>query len=162
MNLYLYIPPNSAHPEGLLRGLIFGRLRAYWYQNTKRRNFVKMAQHLANRLVARRYSKKVLTPLFIEATERLRLLESESAVLGGTIAGSVDKEKEDNPIYFHLPFHPRGIQRPTIRKLFNATLKKASPQRRLIVAASRQKNLGDRVCHTRLPDVPGNNPSDFF
>jgi hypothetical protein len=162
MNLYLYIPPNSAHPEGLLRGLIFGRLRAYWYQNTNKRNFVKMAQLLANRLFARGYSKKLLTPLFIEATERLSRLESELAEQGNSTSGSSATSKEDKPIFFHLPYHPRGIKRPTIRKHFNATLQKLLPRRRLIVAVSRQKNLGDRVCRTRLSDVPGNNPSDFL
>jgi hypothetical protein len=161
MNLYLYIPPNSAHPEGLLRGLVFGRLRAYWYQNTEKRNFVKMAKLLANRLVARGYSKQLLIPLFIEATERLSRLDSENNDRDTILAGPVQSETEKKPIFFHLPYHPRGIQRATIRNIFSSTLQNVLPQRRLIVAVSRQKNLGDRVCQTRLPDVPGYNPSDF-
>ena len=162
MNLYLYIPPNSAHPQGLLRGLIFGRMRAYWHQNTEKKNFVRMAKLLAQRLIARGYSKQVLTPLFIEATERLdRVYNDRSERLGAINQVSANKEKESKPIFFHLPFHPRGITRATIRKTFDASLKKLLPHRSLIVAVSRPKNLGDRVCRTRLPDVPGNNPSDF-
>jgi hypothetical protein len=30
MIMYLYITPGSAHPEKMLRSLIFGRLRAHW------------------------------------------------------------------------------------------------------------------------------------
>jgi hypothetical protein len=161
MNLYLYIPPNSAHPQGLLRGLIFGRMRAYWHQNTDKKNFVRMAKLLAQRLIARGYSKQVLTPLFIEATERLNHLDNESKLQGATTTVSATEEKDKKPIFFHLPFHPRGIKRATIRKTFDASLKKLLPSRSLIVAVSRQKNLGDRVCRTRLPDVPGNNPSDL-
>jgi hypothetical protein len=161
MNLYLYIPPNSAHPTGLLRGLVFGRMRAYWHQNTDKANFVRMAKLLSDRLIARGYSKKVLLPLFIEATKRLDHLDDESKQ-GRAIATTLAPEEElTKPIFFHLPYHPRGIQRTTIRKTFDASLKKLLPKRSLTVAVSRAKNLGDRVCRTRLPDVPGYNPSDF-
>ncbi len=162
MNLHLYIPPNSAHPTGLLRGLVFGRMRACWHQNTDKANFVRMAKLLSDRLIARGYSKKVLLPLFIEAAKRLDHLDDESKQ-GRAIATTLAPEEElTKPIFFHLPYHPRGIQRTTIRKTFDASLKKLLPKRSLTVAVSRAKNLGDRVCRTRLPDVPGYNPSDFI
>jgi hypothetical protein len=160
MNLYLYIPPNSAHPGGLLQGLIFGRMRAYWYQNTEKKNFVRMAKLLSQRLIARGYSKKLLTPLFIEAAKRLSRLDSTDKRTS-VIATATDAS-EEKPIFFHLPYHPRGVQRTTIRKTFDTTLKKLLPNRPLTVAVSRQRNLGDRVCRTKLPDVPGYNPSDFL
>ena len=36
MNLYLYIPPSSAHPSGCIKGTIFGLVRRYHAQNTYR------------------------------------------------------------------------------------------------------------------------------
>jgi hypothetical protein len=161
MNLYLYIPPNSAHPQGLLRGIVFGRMRAYWNQNTEKKNFVRMAKLLAQRLIVRGYSKKLLIPLFIEATERLSRLDDERRIHSAS-SETATEANDPKPIFFHLPYHPRGIARTTIRKTFDTTLKKLMPQRPLIVAVSRPKNLGDRVCRTRLPDVPGYNPSDLI
>jgi hypothetical protein len=160
MNLHLYIPPNSAHPHGVLRSLVFGRLQACWHQNTEEYNFVKIAALLAQRLIARGYSKQILTALFVEATERLTHLDCKNQQ-GAITVEPAAAAKDKKPIFFHLPYHPRGMQRTTIRKAFNASLQKVLPHRTLIVAASRPKNLGDRVCRTRLPDVPGNNPSDL-
>jgi hypothetical protein len=33
LNLYLYIPPLSAHPPSCFKGLIYGEIRRYWTQN---------------------------------------------------------------------------------------------------------------------------------
>jgi hypothetical protein len=34
LNLHLYIPPLSAHPQSCIKGLIAGEIRRYWIQNT--------------------------------------------------------------------------------------------------------------------------------
>ena len=63
-NIYLYIPPASAHPKNMLFGLVYGRLRAYRLQNTKTEDYMKMVLLLARRLRARGYSLKTLLPAF--------------------------------------------------------------------------------------------------
>jgi hypothetical protein len=81
MNLYLYIPPGSAHHEKMLRSLIFGRLRAYWLQNTYLIDFYAMAVLLNRRLIARHYSFPTLKPLFEEASIRLQTQLSQRLVI---------------------------------------------------------------------------------
>jgi hypothetical protein len=56
MNLYLYIPPGSAHPGKMLRSLIFGLLYDFWLQNTHLGDFYAMAIILARRLMSHGYS----------------------------------------------------------------------------------------------------------
>jgi hypothetical protein len=48
MNLYLYIPPASAHSPNMLKGLIYGCLQSYKTTNSDPCNYVKFAILLAN------------------------------------------------------------------------------------------------------------------
>jgi hypothetical protein len=160
MNLYLYIPPGSAHPEKMLRSLIFGRLRAYWLQNTHPSDFYAMAVLLARRLMARGYSFPALKPLFEEASVRLQTQLSQRRAIPRQPPDPNDPAKK--AIIFHLEYHPRGIQRSQVRQVYSDTLAPFLPDRKLILAVSRPRNLRDRICSTRLPDVPGENPSDLI
>jgi hypothetical protein len=63
MNLYLYIPPSSAHPPSCLKGLICGELRRYWLQNTQE-NFQKMVLSFIQRLQDRGHTLQNLILLF--------------------------------------------------------------------------------------------------
>jgi hypothetical protein len=161
MNLYLYIPPGSAHPSNMIYGLIYGRLRSYRLQNTDTRDFNQMAILLARRLCARGYSLHTLLPYFQKAATRL-LAADPRIILEPTAMPQTDSNDEDKPMIFHLPHHPRGITRLQVREAYSATLGPLIPERRLLIAVSRPKNIRDRVCRTRLPDLPGTNPSDFI
>ncbi|KAL7548762.1 hypothetical protein ACHAWF_012019 [Thalassiosira exigua] len=46
MNLYQYIPPTSAHPPSMMKGLIYSLMRTYRAQNTKREDYLDMAEKL--------------------------------------------------------------------------------------------------------------------
>jgi hypothetical protein len=162
MILYLHIPPGSAYPKNMIRGLVFGRLRAYWLQNTRLIYFYHMASLLAKRLIARGYTLQQLLQLFKEAEVRLTALR-RAKMRNPVTAGSVDTTLEPKPLFFYLQFHPRGIQRQQIRAAYNERLAPLlSENRRLIVAVSHPRNLRDQVCTTRLPNLTDNNPSDFI
>jgi hypothetical protein len=160
MNLYLYIPPCSAHPEKMLRSLIFGRLRAYWLENTYLSDFYAMAVFLNRRLMACGYSFPTLKPLFEEASIRLQTQLSQRRVIHCQPTDA--NEKATKPIIFHLEYYPRGIQPSQVRQVYSDTLAPLLPDRNLILAVSRPRNLRHRVCSTRLQDIPGENPSDLI
>ena len=57
MNLYLYIPPASAHPAGCIKGTVYGLTRRYYAQNTFRHDFVHMVRLLYRRLLNRGWQR---------------------------------------------------------------------------------------------------------
>lgn len=154
LNLYLYIPPGSAHPRSMLRGLVFGRLRAYKLHNSDLSDFLHFARLLAERLANRGWDKLTLKKVFREAWQHIQT----------TNAPRIQATNETNKqrLFFHLPYHPRGIQRGTIQSLFKKHFQKVIPECKLTVAVSRPRNIGDRVCHTVLQDKQGDNPSDHL
>ena len=160
-NLYLYIPPGSAHPKNMLFGLVYGHLRAYRLQNTETANYVKMAILLARRLCARGYSMKNLLPVFQKASERL-LRSDPCRNLTPRNEAPADATPSPSPLIFHLQHHPRGVSRQQVRKAYSKFIEPLIPERSLIVAVLRPKNIRDRVCRTRLLDIPGENPSDYI
>lgn len=169
MNLYLYLPPTSAHPPDVIKSIIFGRLRAYFLHNTERSNYIKECAYFANALIKRGWQWCDLKPIFTRANQSLvntgkpLLLHLASLTKEEKkrhfAASNIDSNK---PLVFKLDFHPRGIQRQDVRQAFiNSGLNALIPDRKFIVAQRRPKNLGDRLCSSTLPDIKGNNPSDY-
>ena len=141
MNLFLYIPHNSAHPPGMTTSLIYGLLRTYYIQNTKHNDFIQNASLLFNRLLARGHTKTNLHKLFREATLKLKKLDRNNYLQQPIrnkhteIENEITKFTENklNPNYepdtsktkqliFHTQFHPRDMSRKKIQHHFKNTL----------------------------------------
>ena len=52
-NPYLYITPQSAHPPGMIKGVIFGLVQRYYEQNSDKKDFIYFTKLLFTRLVSR-------------------------------------------------------------------------------------------------------------
>ena len=71
MNLFLYIPEHSAHPPGLIKSIVYSLLKTYWYQNTKQKDYIKMARLLFNRLTSKGFKTDPLSTTFSEAATKI-------------------------------------------------------------------------------------------
>jgi len=139
-NLYLYLPPKSAHPSSCLKGLITGELKRYWSQNTPD-NFKEMLANFIHRLLQRGHTIPNLTPLLLKA----------ATTLDNTCNLAASNGNATNTLYLHWPYHPKGLQRQQIRRLYDATLKPALPEYdNMQIAVSRPKNLRDLLTKTAL------------
>jgi hypothetical protein len=64
MNLYLYLLPRSAHPPGVLNGLIMGMTKRIYALTTKLDDQAQSLRLLFLRLCNRGYDQATLQPLF--------------------------------------------------------------------------------------------------
>jgi hypothetical protein len=174
LNLYLYLPPHSAHPPGVLKGMIYGMFFRFYklIKNVHDKN--RHLAHFLNRLVTRGYSPSFLGPIFADARDYVE--NRRQLLIRPTIAEKNRLSRER--VFLHLPFHPRDPRSRQIQKLFRSTvlsppgepplwelpnhLDIPSNIRRLIVCYHRPKNLENLLCPRRLPEVPGSTVSGIL
>jgi hypothetical protein len=101
LNLYLYIPPSSAHPTSCLKGLIKGELQRYWLQN-QRQNFEDLVTKFIERLHARGHSLESLSQIFLQTAESLDIIQRD-------IRTSTQNTNNDNTLYIHWTYHPKDL-----------------------------------------------------
>jgi len=138
MNLYLYIPPSSAHPPSCFKGHITGELKRYWLQNDPM-NFQKMLIKFIDRLIKRGHKIEDLTPLLMQAAANL---DNPNHL--------PNNKTDEDTLYIHWEFHPQGIQRSDIRRLYEKTLKPFLPYKDMKIAISRPSNLKDMLTRAKL------------
>ncbi len=154
MNLYLYLPPHSCHPPGVLKGLIFGfafRAKTLCTNPSARIPFLRKCYH---RLLNRGHSPSSIAPLFNEAISR---------VLIGRDTRDINTEVRNNltPLFLHLKYNPFDPSSRALQDIFRDTilcppdeppLSAIDPQNkfgaatvdfnRMTVCYSAQRNLG--------------------
>ena len=166
MNLFLYIPPHSSHPPGLMKSLIYGLLLTYFLQNTLRSDFFDMISLLYNRLLARGHISEDIYPIFMEATQKIEdrydpMVDSQKNT------DKSDPSCSDEVLFFHIPYHTRDISRQKIRDIYEKTCE-GEPQGfnfkhipnedtdeimkipQLTIAYSRPKKLRDLLCPSKM------------
>lgn len=158
-NLYLYIPPHSSHPRGVLTGLICGQVLRFRRLCSKRSDSNKKIKEFAQRLLARGHSREDLEPIFAKAEKNALnyLRRSQSDI------DKLDKQKwikSKKQIFLHLQYHPEDPQSREIQKLWTdlvshpagdtplSEMKNGEDEKvgfsNLVVAYSRPLNLGNR------------------
>ena len=105
MNLYLYIPPHSAHSSGVSTGLVFGHVLKYRHLCSSTTDADAKIKEFAQRLVARGYAKDDVIALLrkaeVNAANFLARTPAEHA-----LCKERARLESRLQVYFHLQFHP--------------------------------------------------------
>ena len=162
MNLYQYIPPHSAHPPGMMKGIVYGLLRNYYSQNSNESDYIHMAVLLLRRLVARGWDRTYIKSLIQSADSRLRSAEAQLSTTPNDRRPLTNKER----LFLHYEYHPCGMPRGEIRQIYQSTcgdlLESRLGIKQMTVAYSRPKNVRDVLVRAKLHQAPGREASTYF
>lgn len=167
MNLHLYLPPNSAHPKGVPKSLVFGTLQRYWIQNSSKDDFISAASDFYGYLLNRGHTHESLNLLFLDAAAALdRKYQADQHAPEEELWDTPEPSFEGR-YFIHWEYHPRDISREAIRQIFNETLAPALqesglPVNQLTIAYSRAKNLGECLTKTQLEEPEGIRVSSYI
>ena len=166
LNLYLFIPPHSAHPPGVLTGLVLGNCHRIHTLCSDKADVQKLLQHFFDRLLRRGYSPRNLLPLFHRADE-LRLLPPKNDKLAMTS----ENDRLKSEIFLHMEYHPNSIKSSELQNFWKLTM--MSPPsgahlstvenrhgqpielRKMTIAYSRPPNLGNLLSSRNLHTSSG-------
>ena len=166
MNLYLYIPPISAHPTSCFKGLIVGNFLRFRKQNDDK-NFCTLIRNFANHLLARGHTIKAIKSFFRHAAattdkSQLQKIQQHPTTLPDEENSPVAATIATRSLYLHWKYHPEGIQRETLRAIYNTTLKDCNPFQGMTIAMARPKNLRDLLTRTTLNEPEGKRASNYY
>jgi hypothetical protein len=168
MNLYLYLPPHTAHPPGVMKGLIYGSIQRFWNNNTETKDYRRVTKEFFQHLLARGHEPSSLRPLFLAGAKLV-----DTKLRAPTLPPSQVSTDKHRPVIVHQYYHPNQISRATLQQAFHETLhsladtgnterERAIGTSRLIIAYHRPKNLCDQLNPTKLDLPPGKRASDVL
>ena len=168
LNLYLYLPPHSAHPPGVLKSIIFGRIQQINFLCSEQADRTHYTRLLAQRLLARGWSQDILTPIFTAAFSAIKTEIKER---------DIDTKTSTN-LFLHVHYHPTNPPSSNIQNIFYNTLVRGTDgfscrsirnhlgnvfsSERLVVAYHRPQNLGNRFSNRRIQFQRGVNGQLHF
>ena len=161
LNLHLYIPPHSAHPPGLLPGIVHSTLFRIFTLCSDHNDRILRTRVFFKRLQARGYKSDQIKSLFYKAITRAE-----------QYSGPTNSTRNDHTsVIFHLPFHPNDPPSYKIQQAWRDNI--ASPRyhmplpnmrnpktrekcniERMIIAYRRPMNIGNLLSHRNLNTNP--------
>jgi hypothetical protein len=167
LNLYLYLPPHSAHPPGLLRGFVIGMIGRILKLTTDPADCRHAIRNLFLHLRRRGYPRETLVPLFHSAYEHVLLKAKATTPLELEPDPSVANDK----IFLHLPYNALDPSRQSLQRLFRHAVstppdepalwnlknydRNFCPLKRMVVAYHRPPNLKNFLFPRRFRPIPG-------
>ena len=121
MALYLFIPPHSAHPPGVLAGHIFGNVLRIFRLNTEEEDIIKDVTQFMSRFQRRGHTREVLVPIFLKAISNARKFIATTEKERNDLKEAKHKAAKRR-LYLHLEYHPQNPQSKTIQQLFRDTV----------------------------------------
>ena len=174
LNLYLYLPPQSSHPPGVLSGLISGMIFRIYTLCSDPIDVRVRLQDFWNRLLARGYTAEKITTLFSKGIDNARNYIDPTAATTMT-------EYVPN-LFLHLRYHPQDPSPQVLQQAWRDTM--ALPHNspplatipvrsretndnvpfgidRLIISYHRPPNLGNMLSYRKLDNTSGPPVSSF-
>ena len=161
INLHLYIPPHSAHPPGLLPGIVYSTLFRIFTLCSSKDDKANCMRVFFKRLIARGYKGNEIQSLFHKAIDRAKTY----------IGHTTEDETNHNDVILHLPFHPNDpashhiqhawrthVSKPQwkmpLENMKNPKTKEKCNIKRMIIAYKRAMNLSNLLSHRDLSTGP--------
>jgi hypothetical protein len=155
-NLHLYIPATSAHPEACFQGAVMGNVIRYWKQNTSIKDFGQLLAQFVERLCCRGPETRKVTEGIEKATKYID--EGLLSTWNSTKMSAANKRT----LFLHWQYHPNGITRQTLRRLYDKTLAGKDGFDKMTICYSRPRNLREDLTKASLLEPEGEIVSDLI
>ena len=169
LNLHLYIPAHSAHPPGLLPGVVYGTLFRIQTLCTDAQDRLARTKQFFRRLILRGYQADKIRPVFEKAIARAQTYTGPSE----------DDDARDPFVIFHVQYHPQDPPSHVIQQAWrdlvsapqykmplyripNPSTRQRPNIQRMIIAYSRPMNLGNMLSHRALEQHNNGPPASSF
>ena len=169
LNLHLYIPPHSAHPPGLLPGIVHSTIFRIFTLCSDPNDQILRTKVFFKRLQARGYKSNQIKPLFLKAIAHAKTYYGPSTT----------KSNDQTTVILHLPFHPNDPPSHKIQQAWRNSV--ASPRyhmplpdmhnpkskekcniQQMIIAYHRPMNIGNLLSHRNLNTNPSAPPVSSY